>query len=230
MKSTRQGRNSRGLLLGQDEPEASAEEASSAEDLRLRLERGGEPLAELLRAAHCPAPIARNDAEAVLGRAFGDESSATELEIRAASELCRELSRERALGPSYVLQLIHAATNPPSINPERNDALIANALAQRSVPRAFPLRPAIRIGGRAVVGVAAVMALAASVALFLDLPSSRTTRAPQAQLARVRSADDVFDAAIPFPRSGEESGRVDRIAAVRGSELRRNRFAQWGVR
>ena len=44
-----------------------------------------------------------------------------------------------------------------------------------------------------------------------------------------RSTDDLFGAA-PFPRTGGESQRIDRIAMARASDLRQNRFAAWGVR
>ena len=51
-----------------------------------------------------------------------------------------------------------------------------------------------------------------------------------AELVRARSADDLFDATTPFPRHGEESARIDRIASARAADLRRNRFAAWGVK
>ena len=47
---------------------------------------------------------------------------------------------------------------------------------------------------------------------------------------RARSADALFDATTPFPRHGEESARIDRIASARAADLRQNRFAAWGVK
>jgi hypothetical protein len=44
-----------------------------------------------------------------------------------------------------------------------------------------------------------------------------------------RSTDELFGAQ-PFPRTGGESQRIDRIATARASDLRQNRFAAWGVR
>jgi hypothetical protein len=80
-----------------------------------------------------------------------------------------------------------------------------------------------------MVALAGVAALAAGVALFFG-PSGASRGPATAALVRVRSADDLFDAATPFPRRGEESARVDRIAGARAADLRQNRFAAWGVK
>ena len=75
-----------------------------------------------------------------------------------------------------------------------------------------------------------VAALAASMALFLGRPVATQPGVATAELLRARSADGLFDAATPFPRHGEESARVDRIASARAADLRNNRFAAWGVK
>jgi hypothetical protein len=73
--------------------------------------------------------------------------------------------------------------------------------------------------------------MAAGVALFLGQGGQpHPVTAGATALVRARSADDLFDAATPFPRRGEESARMDRIASARAADLRRNRFASWGVK
>ncbi len=64
-----------------------------------------------------------------------------------------------------------------------------------------------------------------------DKPSDVAT-APTGGGARIaaRSTTDLFDASTPFPRTGGESGRMDRIYGARARDLRANRFASWGVR
>jgi hypothetical protein len=54
--------------------------------------------------------------------------------------------------------------------------------------------------------------------------------APRADLVPARSTLELFDPAEPFPREGEETSRIDRIAGARASDLRKNRYATWGVR
>jgi hypothetical protein len=102
-----------------------------------------------------------------------------------------------------------------------------------------------RLGPRTLATMTAVVAMAAGALLFVGkLGSDRaeapvaavvTTAAPVAAHDRApriaaRSTTDLFDAATPFPRTGGESARVDRIAGARAADLRANRFAAWGVR
>ena len=102
-----------------------------------------------------------------------------------------------------------------------------------------------RLGPRTFATMTAVVAMAAGVMLLVGrlgqqenapAPAS-VAQAPAAtaaaeQRARIaaRSTSDLFDATTPFPRTGGESARVDRIASARASDLRANRFASWGVR
>jgi hypothetical protein len=55
-----------------------------------------------------------------------------------------------------------------------------------------------------------------------------TAAAAPAALIRSRSTDDLFEPAEKF-EVGHTSARIDRIASARSSDLRRNRFAAWGV-
>jgi hypothetical protein len=98
-----------------------------------------------------------------------------------------------------------------------------------------------RLGPRTFATMTAVVAMAAGVLLLVgrlgqsNAPSpASVAQAPvsgerQARIAS-RSTTDLFDATTPFPRTGGESARVDRIATARASDLRANRFASWGVR
>ena len=117
-----------------------------------------------------------------------------------------------------------------------------------------------RLGPRTFATMTAVVAMAAGVLLLVgrigqqsDAPAPAAvavaTSMPRPPAARpavpgavpdpsadrtpriaVRSTADLFDATTPFPRTGGESARVDRIAGARAADLRANRFAAWGVR
>lgn len=104
-----------------------------------------------------------------------------------------------------------------------------------------------RIGPRTLATMTAVVAMAAGVLLMVgrlghESAPSQTASMAQAPAATAvaagerapriaaRSTQGLFDAATPFPRSGGESARVDRIATARAADLRANRFAAWGVR
>jgi hypothetical protein len=252
--------------LGSDEPPFSEEELREAAALRERLERGAEPLAEGLRAAFRPASLDRDDGEALLHHALGDESAATRAERLAADELRDALADPAALGaggdrpPDVALAgALRAAFRPAPLDPARNEALLARALR--------PARPIRRILPFTMAALGSVAAMAAGVALMMSREPPRggataaeaaqaspspaataTASAPapppvavaavspesprdamiRAQLIRARSAASLFDAKS-FAAAGE-SGRIDRIASARASDLRENRFAAWGVR
>jgi hypothetical protein len=121
---------------------------------------------------------------------------------------------------------LRAAWRPPVLAPLRNEALIARALA------------GTRRRGRArevVVAAVGLLALAAGVALVFrqtgtTAPGRGDGAPPAVAMIAPRSTMDLFDVATPFPRSGEETARIDRIAASRAADLRHNRYSQWGVR
>lgn len=88
--------------------------------------------------------------------------------------------------------------------------------------------------------ITGVLALAAGFVLLVQTPrfapptALTPSRADLAEIApaaliRSRSTDDLFDPAEKF-EVGHTSARIDRIASARSSDLRRNRFAAWGVR
>jgi hypothetical protein len=220
-----------------DEAPFSAEELGSAAALRSALERGDDPLAAALGAAHAPRPIEPADLDAIVDRALGDDAASTAAE-RAAAERLR-LALEAGIGADAELALaLRAAVHPAPIDARRHEALVEAALRQPLRQRKPVVR---RIAPVTMAALAGIAAMAAGVALFVGQSSQalrgatlasqpRPSTAGATALVRARSADDLFDAATPFPRHGEESARVDRIASARAADLRRNRFASWGVK
>jgi hypothetical protein len=210
-----------------DEPPFTDEELAAAAATRDAFARGDQPLAADLRAAFAPAPLAEPDLEAILGRALGEEEDeATRAEREAAARLRDELAGRATPDASLLLRELALAARPTALAPERNEALIEAAL--RKAARRTAAR---RIAPVTMAALSTVAAIAAGVALFFgraDLAGQRP--AATSALIRARSADGLFDAATPFPRSGDASKRIDRIAAARASDLRKNRFATWGVR
>ncbi len=163
-----------------------------------------------LRAAWAPSTIGAARNETLLGRAFD----------RAASKAANEHGTAAGKG------------------------------APADAPAPVSLRR-FRIGARTIATMTAVVAMAAGVLLMVGQFGTRSAPAPAAAVAQApaapvsaapgdvrqastriaaRSTQDLFDAATPFPRSGGESARVDRIATARAADLRANRFASWGVR
>jgi hypothetical protein len=208
--------------------EASAEERVAAEALRDALAHGEEPLAAELRAAFAPAPLAEADLDAILARALGDEAAATAAERRAADRLRAELDGEAPVEEAALLRALKVAAAPAPITAARNEALLEAALARQPLRRRSAA--ARRLAPVTMAALAGITALAAGVALFLGAPDGGSRGASATALIRARSADALFDATTPFPRSGEESARVDRIASARARDLRKNRYASWGVR
>jgi hypothetical protein len=224
---------------GRDEPPFTEEELREAAALRTTLERGGDPFAASLQAAYRPAPLADDDLEAILARALGEgDAPPTRLEREAAARLRADLERGGDLeGDAAILGDLRAAHRPAALSPARNEELIAGALAQapRAVASISRFRKALPATIAALTGV---IALAAGFALLLQTPRFEPPRpiaasraaaevAPSA-LIRSRSTDDLFDPAEKF-EVGRSSARIDRIASARSSDLRRNRFAAWGV-
>lgn len=221
----------------EDEPPFTEEELREADALRRALEGGGDPLAASLRAAYRPAELAEDDLEAILARSLGEgDAPPTRLEREEAERLRASLEGEGELDDdAAILGELRAAHRPPALSPARNEELIARALAssRRAPATISPLRRALP---RAMATLTGVLALAAGFALLVQTrgfepPSparSAAVAAAPAALIRSRSTDDLFDPAEKF-EVGHTSARIDRIASARASDLRRNRFAAWGV-
>ncbi|MBX3261506.1 MAG: hypothetical protein KF782_17620 [Labilithrix sp.] len=211
----------------------TAEEALAAARLRDALEdpsaaAGGAAdaleLVASLRAAWSPGALDPGAHAEML-----DDLPTSEEELALAAEL-REALDGAGARPEIVVAL-RAAHRPTPLADVEHRALVDRALALAG-PRedAAPaggsvvaLRPRARTMRLAVVSATTVLALAASVVVWL------TTAGPHdaAPLARARSTQPLFGA--PF-KPGEASARIDRIAMARASDYRDNRFAKWGVR
>lgn len=223
---------------GLDEAPPSAEELAEAELVREALERGDEPVSSSLRSAQRPASLTDDDHEALLRRALGDPlapPTAREAELGAQLAALLDGDGPRRPAPEVddaarVARMLAAAHRPAAVNPLRHEAMLARVLAA----------PAARRGrGQVVAVVAGVLALAAAAALVFvrrepapisarAVPTTHVVAA-QASLIRVRSTMDLFDPATPFPRTGGESDRIDRIVSARAGDLRQNRWSTWGV-
>jgi hypothetical protein len=109
---------------------------------------------------------------------------------------------------------------PRPIDPEEHKAIVARAIDTGMRRRNRSRRVVVRVA----FGAAAVVALAAGVVLIVGRISAP---ADVQALAVSRSTQPLFS--DPFPKTGSESSRVDRIAMARGGDLRDNQFARWGV-
>lgn len=228
----------------EDDAPFTEEELREAEATRALLEAGDEPISSSLRAAFEPADFSAADHEALLARVLGDPMAApTRVERATAERLRARLDRDApeaasaSASPSpsgagdaaersaELAGALRAAWRPPVLAPLRNEALIARALSSTRRRR-----------GREVFAAAVgLLAIAAGVALVfrqVGRPGGGPPPGDDPAVAMIapRSTMDLFDAATPFPRSGEESARIDRIAASRSADLRHNRYSQWGVR
>jgi hypothetical protein len=238
---------------GGDEPPFSEEELREAARLRDAIERGDDPVSSSLRAAWKPDALPEPDFEALLARGLGSteelggampsgahEAPAAPREradadrLRAALELREggqrsgsdaDASSEGDEVPGVDLAVaLRAAWRPAPLDPLRNELLIARGL--RRLKRRSPVLTVATIA-------VTITALAAGFALMIR-PQGGLPNGTSAQVARplipARSTTALFDAAEPFPRTGGESKRIDRIAGARAADLRANRFSQWGVR
>jgi hypothetical protein len=225
----------------EDEAPFTEEELREASALRGSLDRGEDPLASSLRAAYRPASLADDDLEAILARALdAGDAPPTRLEREAAESLRGALDRGGELdGEAAIFGDLRAAHRPATLAKERNEELIAGALAKapKAVASVSRIRRALPATMATITGV---LALAASFALLVHTqrfappgamtpPRFDVAEAAPAALIRSRSTDDLFDPAERF-EVGHTSARIDRIASARSSDLRRNRFAAWGVR
>lgn len=178
---------------------------------------------------------------------------ALEGEQTAGNQASDEIALAGALRAAHAPGELAKATNEALVEAALDRAQAAPPAGARVIALADRRTRARRIAPITMAALAGVAALAASVLLFFgragdQAPPSSASRAPaaatvaaeaaaetvtaraQAALIRARSTQDLFDAATPFPRSGEESARIDRIASSRAADLRQNRFAAWGVR
>ncbi len=149
----------------------------------------------------------------------------TDEELRESEALARALDEER---PEHELaelaDVLRAAWEPSPIERGAHDHLVKKALGR---PTKRP-RNALLFGGGAAV------ALAAAAALSLFLSDVLRREGDQASAVEVRavlvlatSTESLFHEPYGASRG---SDRIDRIARVRASDFRENRFRGWGVR
>lgn len=147
----------------------------------------------------------------------------SEEELAASARLREALDDPSKASPdaelARALALAHA---PRDIDEAEHAAIVARGVAE-GIRRAKSKQRGVVV--RATFGVSAVVAIAASVLLALNL---RAPAPAQVELAVTRSTQPLF--AERFPQVGGESARIDRIAMARSADLRENRFARWGVR
>jgi hypothetical protein len=236
------------------EPPPTEEETRAAAATREALARSEEPLVLALCAAHAPAPLDERLLDILVARAIGVPERVTERERastpqeREDAEALRDALSRGVLplaGEAALAGALAAAYRPRELDPAVNEALLTRALT--GAPAARPRLALVRRDGeveaprrarvaRAVLTtLASVAALAAGVALVSGKLAVRADVARVAEVAPMRialvherSADDLFDPAHRFA-VGRQSERVDRIARARAADLRRNRFAAWGV-
>jgi hypothetical protein len=194
---------------------------------------------EALRAAHAPAELDPDVHEALLARALGvataelgqpagggasdadERSTSADRQERERADALRSAlegapSTPEALALVALARALRYAHQPPELVELRHEALMRVALGRPS-----KLRKVATVIGFALSAAAAALAV-------LSVEPARD--APRADLVPVRSTLELFDPAEPFPRSGDETSRIDRIAGARASDLRKNRYATWGVR
>ncbi len=220
----------------------SPEEASGAENRRRAVERGSDPVAELLSAAIRPRELADDVHERILARVLG-EDVATELlpavvepepsprEVRAAEELRRALEGSRDALEAHELgrlaTALRAANDPAPLPEIRNEALLRSAIQSAGGRRSARALYAAATG---------ILALAASFTLYLSgTNQDAAPRAPTAEnvyvpgMAETRSTGPLFTVE-DFPQGGgKTSERADKIAGARAADLRKNRYLSWGV-
>jgi len=193
------------------DPEQELPELTAAEEQRL---------VAALRHAFAPSEIDPERHERLLSAALEDPFAAPSAEELVESERLRrafeghgdhvDLALARALLAAHSAE---AVANPSS----------ARASAPLEPPRSAKVL-VLRFGG-----VATALAVAAAVLLTLG---QRPRLAPEPELqaltlAQSRSTAPLFQSAAT---AGAASTRIDRIASLRGRELRENRYALWGVR
>jgi hypothetical protein len=221
------------LGLEEEWVEPTSKEAEDASSLAAGLDRKTDGFSTMLRAALAPSEIEQDAHEAILARALGTESSdaePTDREVRESVRLAASIeailrrvpapSQEEADSVAALSELARAvklAHAPTAIDELGNERLI---------------RRSVRAPGRALFAAIAEMT-AVAAAVFGIVLSQRTPASSrefsEADFAFVRSTSELFDPASPFPREGGTSARIDRIAESRASDLRKNRFATWGI-
>lgn len=212
-----------------DDPDAppSADEIAESERLRRELENPRSThedalLARALKNTVDPRSLDDVENRALLDRALENaDAPPTPEEIVESERLREELEDPGSTHPDVLLaRALRVAVAPRPIEVATHRKILDRALGET------------RSRGVQVAWIGAVFAAAAAIALALIplRPMSDQSPTPDeygASLVHVHSVDDLF--AEPFPKEQLTSARIDRIAEARARDLRKNRFAKWGV-
>jgi hypothetical protein len=173
-----------------------------------------------LRAAWQPTQVDPSLHARLLARALEDPlAPATASEQADAGQLRDALQDGSPHEAAELARALRSAWQPAAL-----DARVHRTLVARAV------RPRHNVVFVAFGAAAGVVAIAASVLLVVRtaVPERAITRSTTGDvLTRSRSTAPLF--ADKF-RVEDTTRRIEQIAAVREQELRRNRFATWGVR
>ncbi len=210
--------------------------------------RGTEaPLTELaaaLFAARAPRALEPADGDTLVVLALGAEV-ASPAERQRAEALAVALDEGSQHPLRGTIEALRAARCDAELDQLSHERRLRRALeqaltgAQRELaPSGRGSGPDSRVRGQVGLLISAVVALAAGFALFFgSMRWLETRRGPVAtiptsvdsELITTRSTTELFDPLEKFPASGGESDRMAKIVSSRASDLRRNRFARWGV-
>lgn len=193
--------------------ELDAPELDAAEELAL---------GELLRSAFRPSEIDAQRHEILLSAALEDPFAEPSPEELVESERLRQALDGQGDHEDLRLARALSAAFAPSIERPLPDALRDTGRSPRaSRGQVLFLRFA-----------AVTTALAVAAAVLLQVTSrAPESSAPAPDLTTLALAQSRSTAAFFSPNSAfAPSERIDRIASVRGRELRNNRYALWGVR
>lgn len=147
------------------------------------------------------------------------DAPASEEEVKAAEELRVALEQGRSTEDADLLRALALAHEPRTLDTAENERLVTIALD----------RPAKKNNViKVTFGVSVVVAVAATMLMYLSAQGPTAKPVARAELVPVRSTQSLFDK--PFESKSSASARIDRIALAREGDLRENRFARWGVR
>jgi hypothetical protein len=147
----------------------------------------------------------------------------SEEELAEAKKLRDALDQPApAEGDAQLARALSAAWSPTDLPAEAHRVLVDRALAAHLTQRRR------RRVVRASFGAGALVALAAGFAVVVGIQREPPVASTAVAYLSTRSTQALFSG--PFPRTGGETARVDRIAVARAADLRENEFAKWGVR
>ena len=178
-------------------------------------------LEEALLAAYAPTEIDPKLNELLISQALEDPLAPANPEEAADSRRLAEALEGQGFHPDQELvESLRLATQPETLPNNLNERLANEALR-----RAKPSRTVVYVTFGAAT---AMMAAAASILLFMQSTGMQGV-ASQAELKLIqqRSTAALFHEKFDAKQT---SKRIDKIARARSRDLRKNRYAMWGLR